>query len=158
MPWLSIIGDWASIAGLFVSAFALAFAKAAKQAAKDARTEVRKANAVEVLARISDTANSLQASLENNHKIELIVRARDLMSDLNHFKLRYERFLDSSSKVRLDVARSEIGIIRETVSIKGMPNNDVEKSRMLKTWRQYVVEILNEESAKIKAVIEREQE
>lgn len=158
MRWLSIIGELASIAGLVVSAFALVFAKAAKQAAKEARGEVRMANAGETLERIGSSANLLQACLERNELGEVLVRARDLTSEISKVRQRYGRFLDSESKARLDAARREIGVISETVLVEGMPNNAAGRRRMLRTCREYVVEILNEESAKIRAVIEREQE
>jgi hypothetical protein len=158
MTWLSIFGDLASIAGLIVSAFALVFAKAAKQAAREARIEVRRANAVEVLGRLGDTANLLQISLENNQQGELIVRARDLISEVSRFKFRYERFLDTDSRTRLDLAREQTSVISRSVSSRGMPTGATEKSRMLKICHQDIVAILNEESAKIKGAIEREQE
>lgn len=158
MTWLSIIGDLASIAGLIVSAFALVFAKEAKQAAREARGEVRKANAAEMLERIGNTATLLLAGLENNQHGETLVRARDLISEISRVKLRYERFLDPGSKIRLDEARAQIGVISQTVSIKGMPATAGEKRRILKICHQNVVGILNEESAKIKGAIEKEQE
>lgn len=158
MRWLSITGDLASIAGLIVSAFALVFAKAAKEAAREARSEIRRANAAEVLQRIGNTANLFQACLENNQQSELLIRARDLGTEISSFKLRYERFLDSGSKARLDVARGEIGIISREVLVKGMPASSPEKARMLNTCDKYIVKILNEESAKIRGAIEREQE
>jgi len=158
MRWLSIFGELASIAGLIVSTFALVFAKAAKTAAREARTEVRRANAVEVLGRIGDTANVLQACLENGQQSELLVRARDLMSEVSRFKLRYERFLDADSKARLDEAREQISVISRAVSVRGIPVVAAEKSKILRICHHDIVAILNEESAKIRGAIEREQE
>jgi hypothetical protein len=134
------------------------FAKGAKKAAYDAKMEVRRANAVEVLGRIGDTATLLQGCLENNQPNELLVRARDLISEVSRFKLRYERFLEGDSKARLDEAREQVSVISRSVSVRGLPTSTAERSRMLRIVHNNIVAILNEESAKIRAGIEKEQE
>lgn len=88
----------------------------------------------------------------------MLVRARDLISEISRFKLRYESFLDSISKARLDEARQQISVISRSVSTSGLPEGAADKNKMLRICHRDVVGVLNEESAKIKAVIEREDE
>lgn len=158
MDWFSWVGNLASIAGLIVTAFAVYYAKTARQAAQDATKAVRKANASEVLDRIGRTANLLQGCVENDQKEEAVLRARDLISDLSRYKLRYDRFLDSSSKARFDEAREQISVISRSLATKGLPNTSNEKNRLLRICHQDVVTVLNEESARIIAAIEKEDE
>jgi hypothetical protein len=129
MDWLSTVGNLASIAGLVLSAVILVFAKRAEEAAREARTAARKGNATEVLARIGDTANLLLGCLENNQQNEMLVRARDLISEISRFKLRYDQFLDSGSKARLDEARQQVSVISRSVSSRGLPQGPSEKKQ-----------------------------
>ena len=158
MDWFSWAGNLASIAGLVVTAFALHYAKTASQAARDATRAVRKANASETLDRIGHTANLLQGCVENDQRQEAVVRARDLVSDVSRYKLRYDRFLDATSKSRLDEARSQISVISRSLAAKGVPATANEKNRLLKICHEDVVTVLNEESARIIAAIEKENE
>jgi hypothetical protein len=158
MDLFSWAGNLASIVGLIVTAFALYYAKTASQAARDARKDVRRANATETLGRIGDTANLLQACVENDLQQEAVVRARDLVSDVSRYKLRYERFLDTSSKARLDEARAQISVVSRSLATRGVPATASEKSRLLRICHDNVVTVLNEESAKIIAAIEKENE
>ena len=158
MDWLSITGNFASIVGLMVSCFALVFAKGAQDAARQARAAVRKSNATEALSRIGDTANLLQASLENNQQHELLVRARDLGSEITRVRHRFERFLDVRSRSRLDESREQVSVISREIFARGMPETPAEKERILKICHNDIVAVLNEESAKIRASIESEEE
>jgi hypothetical protein len=158
MDWFSWIGNFASIAGLIASACALYYAKSARDAARDARKAVRKANASETLNRIGDTATMLQACVENDQQSDAVLRARDLVSDVSRYKLRYDRFLDGSSKARLDEARDQISVISRFLATRGVPATPTEKNRLLKICHDDVVTVLNEESAKIVAAIEKEGE
>ncbi|MBZ5567825.1 MAG: hypothetical protein LAN64_08235 [Acidobacteriia bacterium] len=158
MDWFSWTGSAASIAGLIVSAFALYFAKSASEAARAARTGVRKANASEALSRIGDTANLLQACVENDQRHEAVLRARDLVSDVSRYKLRYDRFLDAGSKARLDESRDQISVISRFLATRGVPETPAEKNRLLRICHNDVVAVLNEESARIVAAIEKEDE
>ncbi|MGA2688151.1 MAG: hypothetical protein ABSE85_08785 [Candidatus Korobacteraceae bacterium] len=158
MDWFSWAGNLASIAGLIVTAFAVYYAKTARQAARDATKAVRKANASEVLDRIGHTSNLLQGCVENDQREEAIVRARDLISDVSRYKLRYDRFLDTGSQARLNEARAQIGIISRLLATKGIPTTSAGKNRLLRTCHENVVTVLNEESAKIIAAIEKENE
>jgi hypothetical protein len=158
MDWFSWAGNLASIAGLIVTAFALYYAKTASQAARETKVAIRKANASEALDRIGHTANLLQGCVENDQREEAVVRARDLTSDLSRYKLRYDRFLDSSSKARLDEAREQIGVISRSLATKGLPSTSNEKNRLLRICHREVVTVLNEESARIIAAIEKEDE
>jgi len=101
MSWFNWSANLASIVGLIATIFALLYARTAAQAARDARRGVRRANATEVLGKIGDTANLLQACVETDQQHEAVVRARDLVSDVSRYKLRDERFLDPGSKARL---------------------------------------------------------
>jgi hypothetical protein len=158
MDWFSWTGNLASIVGLIVTFFALYYARTASQAARDARMGVRRANATEAIGRIGDTASLLQACVENDQQHEAVVRARDLVSDVSRYKLRYERFLDANSKARLDEARAQIGVISRSLATSGVPGAPGEKRRLLRICRDNVVTVLNEESAKIVAAIEKEDE
>jgi len=158
MDSLSWAGNLASIAGLIVSGFALYYAKSARQAARDARKAVRKANASETLSKIGDTANLLQACVENDQREEAVLRARDLVSDVSRCKLRYDRFLDSGSRARLDEARGQVSVISRFLAARGVPATANDKSRLLRICHEDVVTVLNEESAKIIAAIEKEDE
>jgi len=158
MDWFSSAGNLASIAGLIVTAFALHYAKTASQAARAATRAVRKANASETLDRIGRTANLLQGCVENDQKQEAVVRARDLVSDVSRYKLRYDRFLDATSKSRLDEARGQISVISRSLATKGIPATAIEKNRLLRICHENVVTVLNEESARITAAIEKEDE
>jgi hypothetical protein len=158
MDWFSWVGNVASLLGLFVTAFALYYAKTASQAARDARNAVRKANASEALGRIGDIASLLQACVENDQQQEAVVRARDLVSDVSRYKLRYDRFLDANSKARLDEARGQISVISRSLATRGVPATFNEKNRLLRICHQDVVTVLNEESARIIAAIEKEDE
>lgn len=129
-----------------------------RQAARDATKAVRKANASEVLDRIGHTSNLLQGCVENDQREEAIVRARDLISDVSRYKLRYDRFLDTGSQARLNEARAQIGIISRLLATKGIPTTSAGKNRLLRTCHENVVTVLNEESAKIIAAIEKENE
>lgn len=158
MDWFAWTANLASIAGLIVSAFALYYAHSAAESAREARKEVRKANASEALSRIGDTATLLQACVENDQQSEAVLRARDLVSDVSKYKLRYARFLDVESMARLDEARDQISVISRFLATRGVPGTAAEKSRLLKISHEDVVTVLNEESAKIIAAIEREKE
>jgi hypothetical protein len=158
MDWFSWSANLASIAGFVASVFALYYARSASQAARDARKEVRKAHATEALGRIGDMANLLQACVETDQQHEAVVRARDLASDVSRYKLRYERFLDSGSKARLDEARAQIGVISRSLATAGVPATVEAKKRLLRICHDSIVSVLNEESAKILAVIEKEDE
>ncbi|HWS97277.1 MAG TPA: hypothetical protein VN620_12490, partial [Candidatus Methylomirabilis sp.] len=46
--------------------------------------------------------------VENDNREEAIVRARDLISEISRYKLRYDRFLDVNSKTRLDQAAEKV--------------------------------------------------
>ena len=158
MDWFSWSGNLASIVGLGITILAVCYAKSASKAARDARSEVRRANATEIIGRIGDNASLLQACVENDQKEEAVVRARDLVSDLSRFKLRYGRFLDAGSKGRLDEARAQISVVSRSLSSQGVPATSTKKSRLLQICHESVVTVLNEESAKIVAVIEKEDE
>jgi hypothetical protein len=158
MDWFTSTGNFASIAGLVVTAFALYYARSAREAAREARKAVRKANASEALDRIGDTANLLQACVENDLQHEAVVRARDLVSDVSRYKLRYDRFLDTNSKTRLDEARGQISVISRSLATRGVPATPAEKNRLLRICHEEVVTVLNEESARIVAAIEKEDE
>lgn len=158
MDWFTSTGNFASIAGLVVTAFALYYARSAREAAREARRAVRKANASETLDRIGDTANLLQACVENDLQHEAVVRARDLVSDVSRYKLRYDRFLDADSKTRLDEARGQISVISRSLATRGVPTTAAEKNRLLRICHEEVVTVLNEESARIVAAIEKEDE
>ena|SRR5208337_1340874 len=149
MDWFSWAGNLASIAGLIVTAFALHYAKTASEAARAATKAVRKANASEVLDRIGHTANLLQGCVENDQKEEAVLRARDLISDISRYKLRYDRFLDTGSKARLDEAKGQISVISRSLATKGVPTTSNEKNRLLRICHEDVVAVLNEESARI---------
>ena len=87
-----------------------------------------------------------------------MVRARDLVSDVSRYKLRYDRFLDPTSKSRLDEARGQISVISRSLATKGIPATSNEKNRLLRICHEDVVTVLNEESARIIAAIEKEDE
>ncbi len=158
MDWFSWLANFASITGLIATIFALYYARSATQAARAARKEVRKANAIEALGRIGDMANLLQACVETDQQHEAVVRARDLVSDVSRYKLRYERFLDPGSKAHLDEARAQIGVISRSLATGGVPATPDAKKRLLRICHENVVIVLNEESAKILAAIEKEDE
>ena len=96
--------------------------------------------------------------MENDQRQEAVVRARDLVSDVSRYKLRYDRFLDATSKSRLDEARSQISVISRSLAAKGVPATANEKNRLLRICHEDVVTVLNEESARIIAAIEKENE
>jgi hypothetical protein len=158
MDWFSWTGNLASIAGLILSAFILWYAKSATKAARAATKGVRKANAGEALTRIGEVAGLLQACVENDQKQEAIVRARDLVSEVSKYKLRYGRFLDPHSKARFDEARDQISVILRSLITKGIPDTPPEKNKLLRICHNDVVIVLSEESAKIVAAIEKEDE
>jgi uncharacterized protein YijF (DUF1287 family) len=158
MDLFSSLANFASIAGLVATIFAVYYAKSARQAAREARKGVRRANTTEALGRIGDTANLLQACVETDQPHEAVVRARDLVSDVSRYKLRYERFLDPRSRARLDEARAQIGVISRSLTTAGVPATLEAKKRLLRICHENVVIVLNEESARILAGIEKEDE
>lgn len=158
MDWVSWSGNLASMLGLVVAVFTLYYAHSASEAAREARKEVRKANASEALNKIGDTATSFQACVENDQQGDAVLRARDLVSDISRYKIRFSRFLDVDSKVRLDEARAQISVISRSLATRGAPATPADKSRLLRICHDDVVTVLNEESAKIIAAIERERE
>lgn len=157
MGLLNILGGAASIVGLVVTCFAMKFAQSAAQAARDARKAIRHSNATEVIAKLADTASELQASVENEHSVEGVIRARDLIAGISGFKTRYGRFLDVESKVRLDEAREHVSVISRVLATRGVPEGR-EKSRILHICHRDVVSVLGEESARIVAALEKEDE
>jgi len=158
MDWFGVVGDSASIVGLVLTIFALIYAKSARDAARQARIAVRKANASEIMSKIGDTATLLQACVETDQVHEAIVRARDLISELSRYKLRYDRFLDGPSKARLDTARDQVSVISRSLSTRGVPAGPEQKNRLLRICHDDIASVLNEESAKIVAVVEKEEE
>ena len=99
-----------------------------------------------------------QACVENDQREEAVLRARDLVSDVSRYKLRYDRFLDGGSRARLDEARGQISVISRFLAARGVPATAGDKRRLLKICHEDVVTVLNEESAKIIAAIEKEDE
>ena len=158
MDRLSAVGNVASIIGLIASLLAIYYAKSAAKAARDARVAIRRANAKDMMARIGETATQLQACLENDQQLEAVVRARDLISEISRYKLRYERFLDVISRERVDGSRDQISVISRTLASRGIPNTPQQKDRLLRICHHEVVAVLNEESARIIAAIEKEDE
>jgi hypothetical protein len=158
MDWYSWTGNFASIAGLIVGVFTFFYAKSASEAAQAARKGVRRANAGEAFSKLGDTANRLLASMEHDQHQEALLRAGDLVSDVSRYKLRYDRFLDAGSKARFDEAREQISVISRFLATRGAPGSPAEKNRLLKICHDDVVVVLNEESAKIIAAIEKEDE
>jgi len=158
LDWMGLAGDVAGIGGLILTVFALYYAKSARNAAREARAAVRKANASEIMSKIGDTATTLQACVENDQVEEAVVRARDLLSELSRYKLRYDRFLDVQSKERMDATREQVSVISRSLSTRGRPATPEQKNRLLRICHDEVASVLNEESAKILAVVEREEE
>lgn len=158
LDWMGVVGDVAGVAGLVLTAFALHYAKSARQAAREARASVRKANASETMLKIGETATSFQACVENDQLHEAVVRARDLMSELSRYKLRYGTFLDVQGKERMDAAREQVSVISRSLSSRGRPATPEQKNRLLRICHDEIASVLNEESARILAVIEKEQE
>jgi hypothetical protein len=158
MTALDVVGSLASVLGLILTGFALYYAKSAAQAAGAAMRSVHRANANEVLAKIGETATQLQTSVENDQTQEAKVRARDLIAEISRFKLRFERFLGTDSKTRIDEAREQVSVMSGILATRGVPDSAVEKRKMLRICHNDVVVVLNEESARILATIEKEEE
>ncbi len=157
MNWFDFAGSLASIGGLFVSALALRAATKAAAAARQARAEVRRANAVELLNQMREVANQVRASVENSQVQEAVVRSRDLISELSRARLRWERFMLDDTKRRIDETRAQIHVISRSLSVNGVPATQREKARLLNYCNQVGI-VLSEESGRIIAAIEREQE
>lgn len=155
--WLPFGGNVASVIGLGVSALALRAATNAAKAARQARSEVRRANASEVWEQMREAANQLRASVENNQVQEAIVRSRDLISVLSRARLRWERFMLGETRERIDETRAQIHVISRSLSVGGAPTTSKEKTRLLNYCNNIVI-VLSEESGRIIAAVEREQE
>jgi len=153
----TIIAGIASILGLGFSIAAWREARRAVSAAQQARKAVRKSSAAEMLKDLNRDATELLAFIQSGQYQAAGVRARDLFSQIRSAKGRWERFLAEEGAGNLDDAQARVKKISKfLVSSEVNVSGDAQKKLM--EYAHFVVGILADQSSKIVAVIEAEEE
>jgi hypothetical protein len=150
----TIITGIASILGLGFSVAAWLEARKAVSAAQEARKAVRRASASEVFKDLNRDASELLAFVQECNYGAAGVRARDLFAHIRAAKGRWERFLTQDSRDNLDEAHAKVKEISKSLA---SPKAYM-ASRRLMEYAHFVVGILSDESSKMIARIEAEEE
>lgn len=154
---LSLIANFASIAGLVASIAAWFAASRARRAAAAAKNAVRHLEVAERLTHLGTRATELLALVEGNDSVGASLRGRDLTSELVRARLRWERFLSIESKTVLAKAVAQVQDISLQLATKGIPDTTQGKQRLLRFCHS-VNESLNAESGRMLAEIESKEE
>jgi len=153
----TIFAGIASILGLGFSFAAWREARKAVSAAQEARKAVRKGNAAEALKDLNRDASQLLAFIQTGQYQAASVRAGDLFAQIRAVKGRWERFLSPEAGDNLDEAQARVKKISNSLS-SPEANVPEEARKKLMEYGHFVVGILSDESSKIIAVIEAEEE
>jgi hypothetical protein len=153
----TIVTGIASMLGLAFSIAAWRGALKAVSAAQDARRAVRKSNAAEVLKDLNREASELLEFVRSNQYQAAGVRARDLFAQIRAAKGRWGRFLAQGGVGNLDEAQKRAKKISDSLlSVELNVTEQVKKKLM--EYGHFIVGVLSDESGKIVAMIEAEEE
>jgi hypothetical protein len=152
-----IIAGIASILGLGFSIAAWRGALRAEAAAQQARKAVRKSNAAEALKDLNRDASELLGFIQSGQYQAAGVRARDLFMEIRAARSRWGRFLAEEAAANLKGAQVKIEKISNSLR-SPTPNVPETAQKKLMDYGHGVVAILSEESSKIVAVVEAEEE
>lgn len=164
MVFFAILSGIASIVGLGFSIAAWYEARNAKReaqnavsAAQEARKAVRKGGVAEVLKELNHNASELVSFVQNDQFQAASVRARDLFSQIGAARQRWERFLSEGGSANLNEAQAKVKKISNALMRHegGVPP---EAKGKLLDYSHVVVAILIDESSRIVAAIEMEEE
>jgi hypothetical protein len=153
----NIIAGIASLLGLGFSIAAWRGALRAESAAQQARKAVRKSNAAEVLRDLNRDASELLGFIQSGQYQAAGVRARDLFTQIRAARSRWERFLAAEAASNLRGAQVKIEKISNSLRSASPDVPEVAQKKLME-YGHGVVAILSEESSKIIAVIEAEEE
>ena len=153
----TIITGIASILGLGFSIAAWHEAQRAASAAQEARKAVRKSNAADVLKDLNRDAAELLAFIQSSQYQAAGVRARDLFSQIRSAKGRWERFLAQEGPGNLDEAQARVKKISNFLVSPDVNVSEDAKKKLME-YGHVVVGILADQSSKIVAMIEVEEE
>jgi hypothetical protein len=153
----TIITGIASILGLGFSIAAWLEAREAASEAKQARKAVRRSSAAEMLTELNHNASELLAFIQSDQFQAASVRARDLFGQIRSARRRWERFFTAEAGANLDNAQSKVKEISNSLMRKGLVVPPRAKWRLME-YGHLVIGILSDESSKIVATIEAEEE
>jgi len=145
---LSLIANIASIAGVFLTIWALVEAKGARRAAQEAREAVWLGNAVEDFKSLDKLASEFLGYVENSQVDAAALRARDLSAGILTAKQRWQRFLSEKRMARLEEASAQVSVISRTLLAREGPPTQNARQRILR-FSHEVVRIVAEEAGTI---------
>ncbi|HEY2496195.1 MAG TPA: hypothetical protein VGK24_03925 [Candidatus Angelobacter sp.] len=144
----SLIANIASLAGVFLTIWALIEATGARRAAQEAREAVWLGNAVEEFKSLNKLASEFLGYVENNQIDAAALRARDLSAGILTAKQRWRRFLSDKRIARLEEASAQVSVISRTLVTQEGPSTLTGKQRILR-FSHEVVQIIAEEAGTI---------
>jgi hypothetical protein len=157
MIFFTVISGIASLLGLVFSVAAWRGALRAVSAAQEARRAVRKGNAAEVLKDLNRDASELLTFIQTGQYQAAGLRARDLFVQIRSARGRGERFLTQEGLNNLDDAQARVKKISNSLVPSEADVSEAAKKKLTE-YSHFVVGILSDESSKIVAIIEAEEE